>query len=58
MYTDFANAQSVILVAAGSGITFAASIFEELVGQAVGGKIRTSRINLVWSVFVSCSSSR
>lgn len=48
MFCDFSDAQSVLLVAGGSGITFAASILEELIGQAVEGRIRTRSITLVW----------
>jgi hypothetical protein len=41
--------QSVILFAGGSGITFAASSLEELVGEAVKGRLRARSVTLVWS---------
>ncbi|KAL8292140.1 hypothetical protein RQP46_001606 [Phenoliferia psychrophenolica] len=52
MYQDFAEAQSVLLIAGGSGITFCASVLEELVGSAaqLRGNIRTRFVTLVWSM--------
>ncbi|GAA6034442.1 hypothetical protein JCM8097_002727 [Rhodosporidiobolus ruineniae] len=50
MYTDFADAQAVVLFAGGSGMTFAASTLEELVHLAVQGRLRARTVTLVWSV--------
>ncbi|KAI5476960.1 hypothetical protein MNV49_006988 [Pseudohyphozyma bogoriensis] len=50
MYTDFSESQSVLLVAGGSGITFAASVLEEVIGLAVQGRGRTKAVTLVWSM--------
>ncbi|KAL8276777.1 hypothetical protein RQP46_010833 [Phenoliferia psychrophenolica] len=50
MFTDFSESQNVVLIAGGSGITFAASVLEEIVGQAVDGTCRTRTVTLVWSV--------
>ncbi|GAA5888537.1 hypothetical protein JCM5296_001063 [Sporobolomyces johnsonii] len=49
MYTDFADVQAAVLFAGGSGITFAASVLEELVGLAVKGRLRTRTVTVVWS---------
>ncbi|GAA5861446.1 hypothetical protein JCM8547_006130 [Rhodosporidiobolus lusitaniae] len=49
MFTDFADCQSAIFFAGGSGITFAASSIEELVSLAVKGRLRTRTVTLVWS---------
>lgn len=51
MFTDFAESQAVLLIAGGSGITFAAAIFEELTGAAAAGHIRARTLILVWCVF-------
>lgn len=54
MFNIFSDKQTVLLIAGGSGITFVASILEELVGQAInsekgsGKSIRTTSIVLVW----------
>ncbi|GAA5837137.1 hypothetical protein JCM11251_005264 [Rhodosporidiobolus azoricus] len=48
MYTDFCDAQSAVLFAGGSGITFAASILEELIHLAQQGQLRTRTVTLVW----------
>jgi ferric-chelate reductase len=55
MLTDFADSQAVLLVAGGSGITFAASILEELIGQACKGGIRTRSITLIWYAWLGFS---
>ncbi|GAA5998791.1 hypothetical protein JCM5350_002965 [Sporobolomyces pararoseus] len=47
---DFAAYQSVLLFAGGTGITFCASILEELVGKAVRGESLNREITLVWSM--------
>lgn len=43
MFTDFAESQAVLLFAGGSGITFAASVFEELIHQAIQGALVSLR---------------
>ncbi|GAA5900268.1 hypothetical protein JCM6882_002293 [Rhodosporidiobolus microsporus] len=48
MFTDFCDAQSAVLFAGGSGITFAASTLEELVFLAQQGQLRTRTVTLVW----------
>lgn len=50
MLTDFADAQSVLLVAGGSGITFCAPILEELVYLATVGKTSVRSVTLVWTM--------
>lgn len=50
MFTDFSESQSVILFAGGSGISFAASVLEEIVGQAIDGTCRTRNVTLVWTM--------
>mgnify|MGYP001590391201 CR=1 FL=1 len=52
MFTDFAEYQSVLLLAGGSGISFAAPIFEELIARSADlrGSIRTRHLTLVWWV--------
>lgn len=50
MLTDFANAQSVLLVAGGSGITFCAPLLEELVHLATVGKTSVRSVTLVWTM--------
>ncbi|GAA6052042.1 hypothetical protein JCM3770_002336 [Rhodotorula araucariae] len=50
MYTDFADSHAVLLVAAGSGITFCASILEELVHSATLGQLAARSVTLVWTV--------
>lgn len=47
-FLDFADSQSVLLVAGGSGITFAASILEEIVGRASSSGVGTRNVTLVW----------
>ncbi|GAA5961808.1 hypothetical protein JCM3765_004079 [Sporobolomyces pararoseus] len=47
---DFASFQSVLLFAGGTGITFCASILEELVGKAARGESSNQEITLVWSM--------
>ncbi|GAA6017820.1 hypothetical protein JCM11491_004634 [Sporobolomyces phaffii] len=47
---DFASFQSVLLFAGGTGITFCASILEELVGKASRRESRNRDITLVWSM--------
>ncbi|GAA5839445.1 hypothetical protein JCM5353_008703 [Sporobolomyces roseus] len=47
---NFASYQSVLLFAGGSGITYCASIFEELVGKAARGESMNRDIMLVWSM--------
>ncbi|GEM06604.1 ferric-chelate reductase [Rhodotorula toruloides] len=50
MLTDFADAQSVILIAGGSGITFCAPLLEELVYLATVGKTSVRSVTLVWTM--------
>ncbi|GAA5986910.1 hypothetical protein JCM11641_006589 [Rhodosporidiobolus odoratus] len=50
MFTDFADGQAVILFAGGSGMTFGASILEELVDLACRGQLRTRSVTLIWAV--------
>ncbi|BGP38859.1 hypothetical protein JCM10449v2_002797 [Rhodotorula kratochvilovae] len=50
MYTDFADSHAVVLVAAGSGITFCASVLEELVHLATQGQLAARSATLVWTV--------
>lgn len=50
MFTDFCESQNVVLFAGGSGITFAASVLEEILGLAVLGSCRTRSVTLVWRV--------
>ncbi|GAA5944066.1 hypothetical protein JCM3775_003890 [Rhodotorula graminis] len=50
MFTDFIDSSAVILVAGGSGITFCASVLEELVYLATQGRTSTRSATLVWTV--------
>ncbi|BGP69264.1 hypothetical protein NBRC10513v2_002607 [Rhodotorula toruloides] len=50
MLTDFADAQSVLLIAGGSGITFCAPLLEELVYLATVGKSSVRSVTLVWTM--------
>ncbi|KAK4698259.1 hypothetical protein P7C70_g8022, partial [Phenoliferia sp. Uapishka_3] len=50
MYTDFSESQNIILFAGGSGITFAASVLEEIIGQAIEGTCRARTLTLVWTI--------
>lgn len=50
MFTNCNESQSDILFAGGSGITFAASVLEEIVGQASNGTCRTRSVILVWTM--------
>ncbi|KAL8292851.1 hypothetical protein RQP46_000545 [Phenoliferia psychrophenolica] len=50
MFTDLSESQSVVLFAGGSGVTFAAAVLEELVGQACDGVCRTRQVTVVWSM--------
>ncbi|GAA5913972.1 ferric reductase family protein [Sporobolomyces salmoneus] len=47
---DFARYQSVLLFAGGSGITFCASILEELVARAARGDSNNREVTLIWSM--------
>lgn len=49
-YHDFARSQGVLLVAGGSGITFALAILEDLIGAALQGNSNIQNVLLVWSV--------
>lgn len=50
MYTDFVDSSAVVLVAGGSGITFCASVLEELVYLATQGRTSARSATLVWTV--------
>lgn len=50
MLTDFADAQSVLLVAGGSGITFCAPLLEELVHLGTVGQTSVRSVTLVWTM--------
>ncbi|TNY24614.1 hypothetical protein DMC30DRAFT_114561 [Rhodotorula diobovata] len=50
MYTEYADASAVVLAAGGSGITFCASILEELVHLATQGRTSVRSATLVWTV--------
>lgn len=49
-FTDLSESQAVLLIAGGSGITFCASLLEEILGQAVEGRGVTQFVTLVWSI--------
>ena len=48
MLSDFAESQTVVLIAGTSGMTFAASVLEDIVGKACQGSIYTRTVTLVW----------
>ncbi|GAA5855222.1 hypothetical protein JCM9279_007510 [Rhodotorula babjevae] len=50
MYTDCVDSSAIVLIAGGSGITFCASVLEELVYLATQGRTSARSATLVWTV--------